>query len=50
MTLNSVVIEETSAIAELISEVAEAMVGLVTEVTDSKSVTTVERVSAAVII
>jgi len=48
MMLKSVVIEETTEVAPLMADVAEAIVGLVTEVTDEKSVITDDMVSAAV--
>jgi len=46
--LKSVVIDETTEVAPLMAEVAEAIVGLVTEVTDEKAVKTDDMVSAAV--
>jgi len=48
MMLKSVVIDETTEVAPLMAEVAEAIVGLVTEVTDEKAVMTDDMVSAAV--
>jgi len=46
--LKSVVIDDTAEVAPLIAEVALAMVGLVTEVTDENAVMTDDMVSAAV--
>jgi len=48
MMLKSVVIDDTAEIALLTAEVALAIVGLVTEITDENAVMTDDMVSAAV--